>query len=102
MTELDLATDGPAAPPRANGELVFDAPWQSRAFGIAASLVEAGQLAWPDFQAALIEHVPHHEHYWDAWLASLVDLVDSRDLVSASALAARSEELLARPAGHDH
>ena len=33
-----LDTEGPAAPPRANGELVFTAPWQSRIFGTTMHL----------------------------------------------------------------
>ena len=37
---LAAEAEGPAAPPRANGELVFEAPWESRAFGIAIALVE--------------------------------------------------------------
>ena len=31
---------GPAALPRRNGELVFEAPWQGRAFGMALAVVE--------------------------------------------------------------
>ncbi len=99
---LELANDGPSAPPRANGELIFDAPWQSRAFGIAAALVEDGRLDWPQFQAALIETVPHHENYWDAWLVSLVDLTETNDLIAPSSLVLRTTELFERPAGHDH
>ena len=34
----------PAAPPRRNGELVFEVPWESRAFGVALALCEAGAL----------------------------------------------------------
>ena len=37
--ELDL--QGPAAPPRANGELVFEQPWQGRAFGLADKVIVA-------------------------------------------------------------
>ena len=33
-----LDSSGPAAPPRDNGELVFAAPWESRAFGLALAL----------------------------------------------------------------
>ena len=37
---LDVA--GAAAPPRSNGELVFAEPWESRAFGMAVTLADAG------------------------------------------------------------
>ena len=39
-----LDIEGPAAPPRSNGELVFAEPWESRAFGMAVTLYEAGVL----------------------------------------------------------
>ena len=32
--------------PRKNGELVFEAPWEARAFGLAVALSEAGQFPW--------------------------------------------------------
>ena len=49
--------EGPAAPPRANGELVFAEPWESRAFAMAVALCEAGMFTWPQFQAALIARI---------------------------------------------
>ena len=49
--------EGPAAPPRSNGELVFAEPWESRAFGMAVTLSEAGVFTWPQFQAALIARI---------------------------------------------
>ena len=51
--------EGPAAPPRTNGELVFAEPWESRAFGMAVTLYEAGLFTWPQFQAALIARIAH-------------------------------------------
>jgi hypothetical protein len=33
-----LDSVGPATPPRDNGELVFAAPWESQAFGLALAL----------------------------------------------------------------
>ena len=48
---------GPTPPPRSNGELVFDQPWQTRAFGLAAAAVEAGRFTWSEFQKYLIAEV---------------------------------------------
>ena len=39
---LPMDIEGSAAPPRANGELVFAEPWESRAFAMAVALCEAG------------------------------------------------------------
>ena len=48
----DLA--GPAAPPRRNGELVFDAPWEARAFGLALALLQSEGLGWDAFRPHLV------------------------------------------------
>ena len=113
----DLATDGPAAPPRANGELVFDAPWQSRAFGIAAALADAGRIAWPDFQHALIARVEvadgataadedrstgTPDGYWRCWLEALGDVTAAAGDIDEAAWADRSADFADRAPGHDH
>ena len=58
----ELSFDARVQPPMANGEVVFEAPWQSRVFGMAVALAESGFYDWSDFQQALIEEVAH----WDA------------------------------------
>ena len=35
MERVEPDAHGPLAPPRRNGELVFEAPWETRAFGLA-------------------------------------------------------------------
>src|SRR5262249_18525318 len=40
------AMEGATALPRENGELVFDEPWQGRAFGMAVALHEDGLYEW--------------------------------------------------------
>lgn len=109
---VDLAVEGPSAPPRLNGELVFDAPWQTRAFGMAAALVEAGEIDWAQFQTALIGRVRVADStdadtgspsvYWQCWLDSLGEVAARARLVDRSAWSDRSERLAARPPGHDH
>ncbi|MDX3094983.1 nitrile hydratase accessory protein [Streptomyces sp. ME01-24h] len=106
-----LDAEGPAAPPRSNGELVFAEPWESRAFGMAVGLHEAGVLAWPRFQAALIarirawENEPATDGPWDyyrLWLAALVDVLTEQDVLGADEVTARARTLAGRPGGHDH
>lgn len=50
---VDVLT-GSAAPPSANGELVFASPHEARLFGMAHSLVQTGLFDWDTFRAALI------------------------------------------------
>ena len=54
MTGVEVLDNSQAAPPRDNGELVFEAPWQSRAFGVVADLVDAGSFSWNDFRQQLL------------------------------------------------
>ena len=54
---------GPEALPRKNGELVFEQPWESRAFGLAVGLSEAGVLPWPEFREALIYAIQESEQH---------------------------------------
>jgi nitrile hydratase accessory protein len=86
----DLDELGPAAPPRANGELAFSAPWESRAFGMAAALVDERVFTWSDFRRQLIAAIAAWEaqrpdeayDYYERWLVALESLVDARRLVS--------------------
>ena len=75
---------GPAALPRRNGELVFEAPWQGRAFGIALGLHEAGAYGWEDFRQRLIQEVGSGEGptYYEHWLAALERLAVERGLIT--------------------
>jgi nitrile hydratase accessory protein len=112
VSELQLDESGPAAPPRANGELVFDAPWQSRAFGVTAALADAGRLEWADFQAALIRRVGQADAagedtgtpdgYWRCWLDALGAVTAATGQVDDARWQQRSEEYAAREPGHDH
>lgn len=106
-----LDIEGPAAPPRSNGELVFAEPWESRAFGMAVGLHEADAFTWPRFRAALIariaewEKAPAREESYDyylLWLGALEDVLAGLGIVSTDEVTARAEALARRPEGHDH
>ncbi|MBD3004946.1 nitrile hydratase accessory protein [Streptomyces sp. 5-10] len=106
-----LDIEGPAAPPRRNGELVFAEPWEGRAFAMAVSLYEAGAFPWPRFQAALIARIEAWEtalaqdepyHYYRLWLAALEDVLVGLCVVSTDEVSARTYALAQRPLGHDH
>lgn len=111
MTAVPLALDGPAAPPRDNGELVFAEPWESRAFGMAVSLHDSGAVEWPVFQAALIARIAAWESghpagegwsYYQHWLGALEDVLAADGTVIADEVADRARQLSSREPGHDH
>jgi nitrile hydratase accessory protein len=108
MTLLQLDIEGPGAPPRSNGELVFAAPWESRAFGLAMALHDGGLFEWEDFRRQLIRAVARAEaaggefSYYRCWLEALQTLLDLKGLVDVASVEERAGELACRPPGHDH
>lgn len=68
---------GAAALPRRNGELVFEAPWQGRVFGLALGLVRQHGLDWEEFRRRLIAAIDADAErpYYESWIAALDALV---------------------------
>jgi nitrile hydratase accessory protein len=84
--------DSPSAVPRKNGELVFEAPWEGRAFGLAVVLSDRRVYDWEEFRARLIEEIDKQPTYYESWLAALEKLLLARGVVSASELDLRTAE----------
>lgn len=108
---------GPGAPPRKNGELVFREPWESRAFGMVMSLHEQGLFAWDEFREHLIAAIARWDRahpeaasggdsedyvYYEHWLAAFEALLEKRALCRRSEVQERTRRFAARPPGHDH
>lgn len=95
---IDLDADGPAAPPRSNGELVFEHPWQSRIFATTMALCDGGLILYEDFRERLIAEIAHHpDEYWHSWSEGLEDLLVERGLCDADDVTERAR----RFAEHD-
>ena len=118
-SDLDgMFVDAQLAPPMANGEVLFDAPWQGRVFGMARVLAEAGCFTWDDFRAHLIAQIgawdrsaggdlPPGEaaadyRYYDHFLAALQAVLAEKGLLAPTALEDRVNLFADRPHGHDH
>jgi nitrile hydratase accessory protein len=92
--------DGPAALPRKNGEMVFEAPWEGRAFGMAVALSDRRLYAWDDFRARLVEEIAAADAcgadstYSERWLAAFESLLTARGLLTTAELDARAQEYL--------
>ena len=104
---------GLAALPRRNGELVFDAPWESRAFGAAIAMAQAGVYAFDDMRNQLIEEIGQWERthpdaedewsYYARWLAALESLLTHRNLLDSATIDQRMYALaLHQSQEHDH
>jgi nitrile hydratase accessory protein len=94
---------GIAAYPRKNGEPVFDEPWQSRAFGMVASLYEEGVFEWDEFKERLIAHIAAHEEedrgsgleagrYYEHWMAAFYDLAVDKGLLAQAEITEREHD----------
>ena len=93
---------GSSALPRKNGELVFEAPWEGRAFGIAVALGDQGLYEWRDFSqrlAAEIVDTPDESRssYYEQWLAALEKLALEKGLLTREELERRTDELASGP-----
>jgi nitrile hydratase accessory protein len=103
---------GAAALPRKNGELVFDAPWESHAFGMAIALYDQGHYDWEEFRGRLISEIGDWERsdqdervvwdYYRRWLASFEALVKDRGLLSEEEIRERTAEFMSEARDEHH
>jgi cobaltochelatase CobN len=95
----DLSDD--LAVPRRNGELVFQAPWEGRIFGLAVALSDASAYNWDDFRERLAGEIAEAEEhgdgsdYYERWLASFERLLLDTGVLTADELDTRTAEFTA-------
>ena len=106
-TNKKIATmEAKIALPRENGELVFQTPWEARAFGLAVALNEKDLYKWREFSAQLASEIAASEQnnnpssYYARWVASLEELLIDRGLISREQLDDRTAEYASGI--HDH
>jgi cobaltochelatase CobN len=93
---VDMGDD--LAIPRRNGELVFEAPWEGRIFGLAVALSDRQAFAWDEFrdrlaaEIAIAEEQVDGSSYYERWLASFERLLLETSVLSAEELDARTAE----------
>jgi nitrile hydratase accessory protein len=93
------------APPRSNGELLFQRFWESRAFGMAIALSKKGHYEWEDFRQKLIASIAEWErqhceddpdwNYYQRWLSALEHLLVASDLLDREELDRRTAQFIA-------
>jgi len=102
--------EGDLAYPRCNGEPVFEAPWQSRAFGMVVSMHKAGLFEWDEFKVHLIRRIelrtqadggvaPQSDaeeasRYYESWTEAMYDLIQAKDMLSDDDITTRQQEFL--------
>jgi nitrile hydratase accessory protein len=87
--------DGTTALPRSNGELVFSAPWEGRAFGMAVDLVRHLGVDWEEFRRRLIAAIADDSDrpYYESWTAAIESLAVDYGVVTEGELEGRAESI---------
>lgn len=112
-----------ANPPQEGDELVFEAPWQARAFSLVVTLHRQGLFDWNEFQARLIEHVQAGAFedeetdpeavYYRQWIAAFEQLLSESEIFDTETIEDRalafargerdaSEFVIGEEGGHGH
>lgn len=93
MKKIDRQIGDTDGLPRKNGELVFQSPWQGRAFGLAVVMNEKGTYPWDDFRTRLVDEVAKGvPEYYESWLNALESLLLGRGIVTHDEVAERAAE----------
>ncbi len=112
-----------ATGPPGEDDVVFDAPWQARAFALTVALRREGDFPWEAFQTRLVEELEASEEdstaaenteaaYYDAWLTAFerllleAEVLDDEELTERVAAFAAGErdasEFVVGDRGHAH
>ncbi len=96
-----IDVEGTAAPPRRNGELVFQEPWEGRAFGLAVALRDQGLFPWEAFRTRLITAIAEADghpvgeerpEYYENWLAALQKLLVESGILTTDEIEKRVKQ----------
>ena len=98
------------APPRHNGQLRFERPWEGRMFAVALALSREGHYEWEDFRQSLIASIAEWEaghadwsrdwDYYQRWLQALEEMVLKANLIDPAELERRTAENLRAAQAH--
>ena len=108
--EATIADVRAATEPPGEDDVVFDAPWQARAFALTVALRREGDFPWEAFQERLVEELDAEadrdaeaaagagdveSSYYRAWLSAFERLLLEEDVVDGDEMAERIEEFAA-------
>ncbi len=98
----ELDTAGTAAPPRLNGELAFDEPWQGRLFATTMAACDAGLVDYDTFRDHLIAEIAQRDSaepgdYWASWQGAFESVAVAAGLVDDHELDARASAFAEHP-----
>lgn len=88
--------------PCANGELVFEQPWEGRVLSMAVCVSDSKALAWEDFRAHLIQEIGEAQEsaYYVQFLNALQAALVGEGLLRERDISERVKRLAEAP--HEH
>ena len=91
-----------AGAPSANGELVFEEPWQGRVLSMAVHLSDCGEFAWDDFRARLIREIDECPEvpYFVQFLRALEQVLFIKGLLSEAQVSDRVQTMAQQHDAH--
>lgn len=93
----------------AEQELVFNAPWEAKAFAIVNQLAALEHYTWPEWTQYLSSAIAATEKdtsdavpYYEQWVTACEKLLADKGLLDAQAIDERIHELAAKQAAEHH
>ena len=88
--------------PSANGELVFEQPWEGRVLSMAVCLSDSGELGWERFRTRLVGEIGKDAHsaYYVQFLNALQEALVGEGLLAQDEISNRVKLLADTP--HEH
>ncbi|MBT8154080.1 nitrile hydratase accessory protein [Epibacterium ulvae] len=97
---LELCLNAPNIPKNEDG-VVFNAPWEGRAFALVVNLHKAGVFAWEDWVETFSSEIAQVEakdgpqqSYYECWVSALQKILVASDVMSDAEFAAFEAETL--------
>lgn len=96
--------------PVADQELVFNAPWEAKAFAIVNHLAKEEHYTWSEWTQYLVNEIASAEQqtpdsltYYEKWVMACEKLLADKGLLDAQAISAKIDALMAEKAAeHPH
>ncbi|MDX2212400.1 MAG: nitrile hydratase accessory protein [Oculatellaceae cyanobacterium bins.114] len=96
--------------PTDQDELVFQAPWEARAFAIVNQLVASEHYSWSEWTDYLVSEIaatekesPGTKTYYEQWVSACEKLLTAKGLLEPELIRYKIAELLAeRESDHKH
>jgi nitrile hydratase accessory protein len=109
---LQLCLNAPHIP-KDNGDVIFSAPWEARAFALVVKLHDAGHFSWKQWvetfsaevaRAENAEHIRegHTDDYYECWLAAMEKLLKLQGLMTDESLEEEIQRTLENWPHPDH